>query len=376
MNHRLEELSKLIKKIATSDFSWLIDFVKKYAWAMEFVIVIFITMVLSYFEHVIYQRIHPRLLKSKKMWQHATLHAMHKPLVCLIWLLGLTFALDLVGSYVKESHILSFVPPLRKVGVIVLLLWFMIDFIKEVEKIFLMPKAGKYPLDRTTVRAIGQVIRILVIGTSVFVILQITLGIGASGILAFAGGGGIIIGWAAKDMLANVFGGFMIFLDRPFAIGDRITSLDKQIDGYVEHIGWRLTCVRNLDKVPVYIPNSFFSSMSIENPSRMTHRRIYATISLRYDAMSKMGEILKDIGTMLKEHQGLDQLEPNYAKLVNCNASSLDVLVYGFTKTTDLEEFYGVREEVFLKILTILQSHGTSCAYPVTEGAFTVKLEK
>lgn len=372
----MADFSAFIRKLATSDFTWILDFIKQYAWAMECVVILFLTMVLAYGEHVIYRRVHPRFLKNKKMWQHAAIHALHQPLVCFIWLIGVTLAIDLMGGYVHKARIFELVDSFRKVGVIVLFLWFMIGLIKEAEKIFLMPKEGKYHLDRTTVRAVGQVLRILVIGTSIFIILQITLGIGASGILAFAGGGSIIIGWAAKDMLANVFGGLMIFLDRPFAIGDRITSMDKKIDGYVEHIGWRLTCLRNLEKIPVYIPNSFFSSMSIENPSRMTHRRIYATMGLRYSDAEKIPELLRDISEALKQHAGLDHLEPHYVKLINCAPSSLEILVCALTKTTDIEEFYSVQEEIFLKILHILSSHNTSCAYPFTEGTLTVHLEK
>lgn len=372
----IADFNAFIRKVAMNDFTWILGFIKKYAWAMEFVIVLFVTMVVSYLEHLIYQKIHPQLLKKKKPWEHAMIHALHKPLACFIWFIGVAFAFDVASGYSKEAMIFRVIAPIRTVGTIIVILWFLISFIKEIEKIFLNPKEGKYHLDKTTVRAIGQVLRVIVIVTSVFTILQMTLGVGASAILAFAGGGSFIIGWAAKDMLANIFGGFMIFLDRPFVIGDKICSLDKEIEGYVEHIGWRLTCVRTLEKVPVYIPNSFFSSMSIQNPSRMTHRRIYATVGIRYMDSEKLPKIVEDIRLMLKHHKDLDQEELGFVNLVNLGVSSLDILLYAFTKTTDFEEFHKVREDVFFKALDIIHKHDAMCAVPITEGKLTVHLEK
>jgi MscS family membrane protein len=376
MHTTLAEFNRFVRQLATNDFRWLLDFIKKYAWAMECIVILFITLVLSYCEHVVYNRLHPRFVKAKRQWQSAILHALHKPFLCLIWLMGVTLSIDLIAGYVPHMRIFEIGPILRKIGVVLLLLWCTISFIHEIEKILLIPKEGKFHLDKTTVRALGQVLRIVVIGTGVFVVLQTTLGIGASGIMAFAGGGGIVIGWAAKDMLANVFGGFMIFLDRPFVIGDRIISVNKEIDGHVEYIGWRLTRIRTLDKVPVYVPNSFFSSMSIENPSRITHRRMYATMGLRYSDVHKIPQLLVVLNQALKQNHELDPLEGNYVRLVNCGESSLEILICAFTKTTDLEEFYKVRENIFISILTTIEEHGLACAYPTTAGTLTVHLQQ
>ena len=73
----------------------------------------------------------------------------------------------------------------------------------------------------------------------------------------------IAIGFAAKDLLSNFFGGLFIYLDRPFAVGDWIRSPDREIEGTVEQIGWRVTRIRTFDKRPLYIPNSVFSQISV-----------------------------------------------------------------------------------------------------------------
>ena len=107
--------------------------------------------------------------------------------------------------------------------------------------------------------------------------------------LTFGGVGGLIVGLAAKDLLSNFFGGMMIYFDRPFKVGDWIRSPDRQIEGTVERIGWRMTIIRTFDKRPLYVPNSVFSSIVVENPSRMLNRRINETFGLRYQDADKFG---------------------------------------------------------------------------------------
>ena len=158
----------------------------------------------------------------------------------------------------------------------------------------------------------------------------------------------------------------MIFWDRPFAVGDWIRSPDQDIEGTVEDIGWRLTRIRTFDKRPLYIPNSTFTHISVENPSRMTNRRIYETIGVRYDDAQKVQCIVDDINIMLKAHSAIDT---NQTLMVNFNkfaASSLDFFVYCFTKTTNWVEFHAIKQEILLEILKIIESHEAECAFPTS----------
>jgi MscS family membrane protein len=201
------------------------------------------------------------------------------------------------------------------------------------------------------------------------VILQ-TLGYSISGVLAFGGIGGIAVGFAAKDLLANFFGGLMIYLDRPFSVGDWIRSPDKEIEGTVENIGWRQTRIRTFDKRPLYVPNATFNHISVENPSRMQNRRIKETIGIRYEDASKMDGIIRDVEAMLKAHPDIDQ---NQTVIVNFNsfaASSLDFFIYTFTKTTDWVKYHEVKQKVLLIILGIIEQHGADIAFTTS----TVKI--
>jgi MscS family membrane protein len=127
----------------------------------------------------------------------------------------------------------------------------------------------------------------------------------------------------------------MIYLDRPFAVGDWIRSNDRQIEGTVENIGWRQTRIRAFNKRPIYVPNAIFSNIVVENPSRMTHRRIHETLGIRYDDIGKMEAIVAEVKSMLQNHPDIDTTQ---ALIVNFNAfaaSSVDFFIYTLTKTKD-----------------------------------------
>ena len=181
----------------------------------------------------------------------------------------------------------------------------------------------KTKVDPTTATAVGKLLRASIVITGMLLVLQ-AFGFSISGVLAFGGIGGIAIGFAARDILANFFGALMIFLDRPFSVGDWIRSPDRNIEGTVEDIGWRLTRIRTFDKRPLYLPNSIFTSLAVENPSRMLNRRIYETIGLRYTDVEKMPLILAKVKTMLEEHGDIDQKQILMVNFVTFGASAVE----------------------------------------------------
>jgi len=185
-----------------------------------------------------------------------------------------------------------------------------------------------------------------------------------SGVLAFGGIGGIAVGFAAKDLLANFFGGLVIYMDRPFKVGDWIRSPDRDIEGTVVKIGWRLTEIRTFDQRPLYVPNSAFSTIALENPSRMLNRRIYETIGIRYDDIQEMHAIVASVKAMLQGHPAIAQDKTMIVNFNAFNASSVDFMVYTFTKTTNWVEFHEIKQAVLLEIAGIIRDHGAEIAYP------------
>lgn len=344
---------------------WLQSFLKDENWIVQVFIVVFTTALLNWIQKRVLAKLISKLKKTWTNWDHALLIASQKPITFLIWILGLTFAAEIVKKQ-TDAAIFGAIEPIREVGVIVIIVWFLVRFITSAEEIILKKKKKKgEDFDETTADAIAKLLRVSVVITGALVILQ-TLGYSISGVLAFGGIGGIAIGFAARDLLANFFGGLTIYMDRPFDVGDWVRSPDREIEGSVEKIGWRLTTIRTFDKRPLYIPNSVFTNIAVENPARMTNRRIKETIGIRYDDASKMRDIIADVKEMLKQHEGIDT---NQTLIVNFNefaASSLNFFIYTFTKTVNWIEFHEVKQDVMLKIIDIIESHGAECAFPTT----------
>jgi MscS family membrane protein len=341
-------------------------FLENYVGIIIILLVIFLTIIINYLVTVLFRKSHPRLKRSHRVWDDALILALYTPIKYGILINGFSWAIIIAVSYSKYSSIYDFIDPVRKIATILLLVWFFIRFIHEFEKnLVRISSDKKNRLDKTTLRAISQLLRLGVITVGGLIILQ-TFGIPLSGVIAFGGMSGIAVGFAAKDLLANFFGGLMIFLDRPFAIGDWIRSPDKEIEGTVEHIGWRLTLIRTFDKRPLYVPNAIFSNVSIENAERMQNRRIKATIGLRYDDADRVDIVLKEVEEMLRTHPDIDQNKIFFAKLVDFGPSSLDFLLYTFTKTTDWLTYQKVQQDVFLKIFSIIRENGAEIAYPTS----------
>lgn len=189
-------------------------------------------------------------------------------------------------------------------------------------------------------------------------------GMSLSGLMAFGGIGGIAIGMAGKDILSNFFSGIMLYFDRPFNIGDWVSSPDRNIEGTVVEIGWRITKIITFDHRPLYIPNSLFSSISVENPGRMTNRRIKTSLGLRYEDADKIGAIVSDIRTMLQQEPSIDTGQTLLVYFDEFADSSLNIMVYCFTKTTVWAEWLAAQQEVYLKIIAIVKQHGADFAYP------------
>ena len=335
------------------------------SWVAQVFIVVFLTLLISFLQKRILGKLLAKLQETRIYWDDALVDAARRPLTILIWIIGLSFAAEIVSNE-SGAVIFGAIDPIRHVGVIFTLAWFVVRFIERTEKnIVLKKEARGEEIDRTTADTIAKLLRISVIITALLVMVQ-TLGFSISGVLAFGGIGGIAMGFAAKDLLANFFGGLMIYMDRPFNVGDWIRSPDREIEGTVENIGWRLTRIRTFDKRPLYVPNSVFATIAVENPSRMTNRRIKETIGIRYDDVGKMEAIIDDVKKMLQEHEDIDA---NQTLIVNFNefaSSSLDFFIYTFTKTTNWIRFHEVKQDVLLKVIGIVESHGAECAFPTS----------
>ena len=343
----------------------LINWAGDNAWIMQVFVVVFLVLLFNLVLRLALRRLHGKLQGTDNPWDDALVGALRRPLNLMVWIIGIAFAAEIVYAE-TEATIFRAIGPMRDVGVIACITWFLQRLIKQVQiNIVKRSKGEEHPLDQTTVDAIGKLVSASILITAALVVLQ-TLGFSISGVLAFGGIGGIAIGFAAKDLLSNFFGGLMIYLDRPFAVGDWVRSPDREIEGTVEYIGWRLTRIRSFDKRPIYIPNGIFSSIAVVNPSRMSHRRINETIGIRYDDIDKMQPIVDAVKTMLQQHEEIDDSQTLMVNFNSFAPSSVDFFIYTFTHTTNWVRFHEIKQDVLLKISDIITGHGAEIAFPTS----------
>ena len=311
--------------------------------------------VLSYIAHRV----------KNKIWLHNFIETAGKPLTWLIFGSGCITALRnsplakrlAIGVSIDQLQSLLFV------GVVIHLSF----AIKRIVFAFLMSKNDS---NKVVLAAVSKVASIAIYINALLMVLHV-VGLPLQALLAFGGVGGMAIGWAAKDIIANFFGGFMIFVNRPFAIGEWIKG-SKGFEGTVEEIGWYMTKIRTFERRPMYIPNSLVSDSMIENPGRMYNRRIKEDIGLRYDDLPKIPQVILTIEEMLKSHPGIDQEQTLMVHFVGFAEHSLIINIYTFTKTTNWKEYRTVQQDVFMKVANIIADCGTEIAYPTR----TIQIQK
>lgn len=332
-------------------------------WLPEVLIVTVAVVVLNLGAYYLLRHVEKAASRTPSVWDDALICATRKPLTLILWVAGLAYAFQIIDRH-NTTPVFGFLDPTRNTLIIAALAWFLLRLISGVSQNVLARNAlSEDGLDRTTVDALSKLGRFSVIIAAALIILQ-NLGFSVSGLLAFGGIGGIVVGFAAKDMLANFFGGLTIYLDRPFVVGEWIRSPDKEIEGTVEYIGWRHTRVRAFNKNPIYVPNALFTTIVVENPTRMTNRRIKESIGIRYADLDKMPAIVADVKAMLQAHPEIDT---STTLIVNFNQfaeSALDILIYTFTRTVQWVHYHEVKQDVLLKVADIIYSHGAQIAFP------------
>lgn len=195
-----------------------------------------------------------------------------------------------------------------------------------------------------------------------FTVISAQWGYNMNGFITGLGIGGIALALGAKDVLSNIFGGTAVVLDKPFAIGDVISTEDKRLQGVVEDINFRSTRLRTFDKEIIYVPNSLLANQPIYNYSRRDRRRIRFHLGLSLDTPGiKVRGVLDEIKSALIQHDGVDSESFNVF-LDEYSQTSINLLIVYFTNSAEYGEFIKVKEEINFIIMNILQKQEVSLA--------------
>nr|WP_286009705.1 mechanosensitive ion channel family protein [Salinicola sp. S1-1-2] len=279
--------------------------------------------------------------------------------------------LGIVGAHFEIQALTTVLARTGALITLLLLAWGGIRLARRLEQRLVFPpvKCRAKPVDPTSASALTKIVGAILIVSLILIGLQI-LGVSMSSILAMGGFGGLVIGFAARDVIANFFGGMVVHLDKPFVVGDWIRSPEREIEGIVEDIGWRLTTIRTFAGPPLYVPNAWFSQISVETPTRMVSRRLWETVGIRYQDIGVMEAITRDIRDLLQQHDEIDQDELITVNFETFGQYSLDILIYAFTRETDWQRFHEIKQDILLKIRDVIDRHGAALALPTSRVYF------
>jgi len=229
------------------------------------------------------------------------------------------------------------------------------------EAIIASPNIHTESIDAHLIRICARLLGI-VAGVALLAVGAERIGVPLYGVVAGLGVGGLAIALAAQPTVENLIGGLSLFADKPIRVGD-FFRYGSDI-GTVEGIGIRSTRIRGLDRTLTTIPNAALSKMPVENFALRDRLLIKSTISVRYETSpEQLRFLLVKIRELLLGHPRIHP-EPARVRFVEFAASSLNLEVFAYATTRDWEEFLGIREDLFLRIMDIVKQSGTAFAIP------------
>ena len=221
-------------------------------------------------------------------------------------------------------------------------------------------KSLSQKMDDTVFEFVLKITRVLIYVIAIFLVLAI-LEINLTGLIAGLGLGGVIITLAAQDTAKNLFGGLVIFIDKPFAVGDWI-QMDNY-EGTIEDITFRTTRIRTFENALVNIPNAIIADASVTNWSKMEKRRYKTNLCVELDTPLEKLELLKTrIEKMLQERESVfdDSIIVRFDQITD---NGINILIYTYTNSVDYASYLKEVEDINMKIMKILNEEHIELAY-------------
>jgi len=298
--------------------------------------------------------------KTNTNFDDLLIRVLQGPLVLAIVIIGLQFGLDILTIPIDIS---SFLDNVLSILVSLTIIWFIIRLVDVFIEEYMKPYAEKTDtkLDEELIPVVKKVINALILIFGAITIIS-NFGYDLTALIAGLGIGGIALAFAAQETLSNMFGGVVIFTDRPFAIGDRV-KIDDKIYGDVLDVGMRSSKIKNLDDNIVVVPNSVISKAIIENYVRPTKRiRQTFKIGLTYRTKpAKVKEAIEIIKKAIRVGDGVTKDEPD-VQFTEFADSSLNLYCVYWIKSLD---YWGSsKNSINMKILEDFEKAGIEMAYP------------
>ncbi len=362
-------------------------------------VILFIFVILFFWmlNYLVYKRLY-NYFKSKIL-EHEdetddilidNLDRIRKPISLLINGIGLKLALEVVRYPMplsQKTELFFYIFYIAMIAYILMQLAeniFFIYFHKHHEK-------STKQLRSELINLILSITKVIIFLAAALIAL-VKMGVNVTGLLASLGIGGLAVALAAQTTLSNFFGLLKIIFDESFSQGDWIAT--KDVEGTVVEIGFISTKIRTFDNALITVPNAELANTPLKNWSRRTiGRRIKMHIGVTYNAKKEdLETAITEIKTMLQNHPDIitqdkinyrtirkqykeagkflsfeDKLGIKTTLLVyldTFSASSIDILLYTFSKSVQWEEWLKVKQDIMYKIMEILEKHRLEFAFP------------
>ncbi len=295
------------------------------------------------------------------------LEALEQPVRFAFVVFGLSIAVQIIGL---DLQTLDWVGVLVRSLIAFTIFWALFNIVEPLSFLIsrLLARLGVSESAKETLRGFFiRLLKFVIFALGVAAVLQ-EWGFNVAAVLGGLGLVGMAVALAAKDVVANLFSGAMIFLNHMFEKGNWIKT--PSIEGVVEDVGLWTTKVRQFDKALVVVENRYLTSEPITNYSRMTNRRIYWQIGVEYrTTREQLRAIVTEIHDYIQSNEDFETDPETVSTFVTIDAfadSSINIMLYCFTKTTNWGAWLDVKQALALQIMEIVERNGASFAFPST----------
>lgn len=307
------------------------------------------------------------------------------PIKLSVWILA---AWLIVQQYIKIEdikflHVKDPSITVMKLGFAIAFMWTLFRFANQLRDYFIKINTrtdGGYN-DYSLVNAMHKVGQIIILVVMFFIFMSI-LKIPLGSLAVISGAALAFFAFSQQALIQNLFGGLVLYLDRPFSEGDWINSMDNSFAGTVEKISFRITRCIGFDQRPFYVPNSVFLTTVIVNNNRMNNRRILQYVSIRHQDFDKLEGIMAATREYLAQHPRIAKDRTTLVNVVNGGTNigprtegvfgqyAINFMVYTFTDQTNWVEFQNLQDDIMIGVGKIVRAHGAELAVPVEKIQF------
>ena len=328
-------------------------------WLSAFLLLVLGIVLRGWISRLIIKRLTRLAARSKNTFDDEIIVALDYPIRLLVLVAAVYFSMSLI-PFSPEGQII-----VNKLINSVFLYAAFRAFLVMVDPLLNMTQALSDRLNRALTDWLKRIVRIVVVIFGVAAICEVW-GIPVASIIAGLGIVGAAIALGAQELFKNLISGIMIIAEKRFEVGDWI-KVEGVVEGTIEWIGFRSSRVKRFDMGPVYVPNHYLADNPMTNFSKRDHRRIYMVVGLEYATSQVALEKIRDNTLAWVSTHPKIETPDQISTFVNIDClqdSSIGLMIYCFTNTTDWGEWLNVKEEMILALKGIVSDAGSDFAFP------------